>query len=428
MIIIKNNNNENKDAIIVPLVDTKSISIIKSNDNDHHHHHHHHHNNHHHGHIDPKEQAILLHEFHNHHHHPNLPHKIIIEEDDDDDDGGVGGGGGDFDDEIDNQTPMTIIRERESFVHAPEIVKIAHHYPSSLNPNQIHGHIRGNGAPILVHLVAPNIRRKQDSSIPDLLAVLAPLAAIPLIGSLAVSSFTTMLTLTGLGRRRRRRRRRRDLSLHDKVLNFLNSSNAQIFDDVHDMNINNNNHHHHSYMDQLLNNNSKINQYHQWNNDTIINNNNGDNNNNNNNQTTRIVPISELFQLDIVQQYLRQSGRPDHNDEIIANYLSCRGMFSSINRCLERLACHYGDQQNGRLRPLERDVAALIIYSLLRNSHIDNTFKRRLQRAALFGYDHTSSSSSGSSGSSSSSMNNNDEPSFIAVCDREFPCPRSEMP
>ena len=48
-----------------------------------------------------------------------------------------------------------------------------------------------------------------------------------------------------------------------------------------------------------------------------------------------------------------------NNDEIIANYLSCRGMFSSINRCLERLACHYGDQQNGRLRPLERDVAAL---------------------------------------------------------------------
>lgn len=69
--------------------------------------------------------------------------------------------------------------------------------------------------------------------------------------------------------------------------------------------------------------------------------------------------MSELFQLDIVQQYLRQSGRPDHNDQIIASYLECRGMFLASNHCLERLACHYGDMQNGRLRPLERDVAAL---------------------------------------------------------------------
>lgn len=71
------------------------------------------------------------------------------------------------------------------------------------------------------------------------------------------------------------------------------------------------------------------------------------------------VPISELFQLDIVQQYLRQSGRPDHNDEIIASYLACRGMFAGGNHCLERLACHYADSHHGRLRPLERDVAAL---------------------------------------------------------------------
>lgn len=34
-------------------------------------------------------------------------------------------------------------------------------------------------------------------------------------------------------------------------------------------------------------------------------------------------------------------------------------MFSSGNHCLERLACHYADMENGRLKPLERDVAAL---------------------------------------------------------------------
>ena len=69
--------------------------------------------------------------------------------------------------------------------------------------------------------------------------------------------------------------------------------------------------------------------------------------------------VSELFQLDIVQQYLKQSGKPDHNDQIIASYLACRGLFSPANHCLERLACHYADVEHGRLRPLERDVAAL---------------------------------------------------------------------
>lgn len=62
-----------------------------------------------------------------------------------------------------------------------------------------------------------------------------------------------------------------------------------------------------------------------------------------------------------------------------------------------------------------------IIYSLLRNTHIDSNFKRRLQRAALFGYDHTVSKTV-PLGSSPY------EASFIPVCDREFPCPKTDMP
>lgn len=46
----------------------------------------------------------------------------------------------------------------------------------------------------LLHVVPSGVRRKHESSIPDLLSILAPLAAIPLLGSLAVSSFTTMLS------------------------------------------------------------------------------------------------------------------------------------------------------------------------------------------------------------------------------------------
>lgn len=64
-----------------------------------------------------------------------------------------------------------------------------------------------------------------------------------------------------------------------------------------------------------------------------------------------------------------------------------------------------------------------IIYSLLRNSHIDSTFKRRLQRAALFGYDHTASTDGGGT------LDSDQAPiSFVPVCDREFACPRSVVP
>lgn len=237
---------------------------------------------------------------------------------------------------------MAIIKERESYFQQPDRMRIHHQTSTAVNPQSSstfnHGpYPRANGAPILVHLVAPNVRRKHDNGIPDLLAVLAPLAAIPLIGSLAVSSFTTMLTLTGLGRRRRRKR---DINntIHDKVLNFLNTNYSMAFN-----------------QDNPANNG----QYPNGENDKSTTSNDQhrppiSTNSINHNQT-----MSELFQLDIVQQYLRQSGRPDHNDEIIASYLACRGMFLPDNKCLERLACHYADINNGRLRPLERDVAAL---------------------------------------------------------------------
>lgn len=40
--------------------------------------------------------------------------------------------------------------------------------------------------------------------------------------------------------------------------------------------------------------------------------------------------------LDVVQKYLKQT-RPDgeYNDEIIATYLSCNGLLSEANQCLQ---------------------------------------------------------------------------------------------
>lgn len=76
----------------------------------------------------------------------------------------------------------------------------------------------------MVHVVPPGVRRKYESTIPDLLAVLAPLAAIPLLSSLAVSTFSTMVTLHGLGRRRRRRRRDLSTVFHHTLLERQHSA------------------------------------------------------------------------------------------------------------------------------------------------------------------------------------------------------------
>ncbi|CAG2116086.1 unnamed protein product, partial [Medioppia subpectinata] len=95
----------------------------------------------------------------------------------------------------------------------------------------------------------------------------------------------------------------------------------------------------------------------------------------------------DIQDLDVIQKYLNSMGRPDYNDEIIATYLSCNGMLSDSNQCLERLTCQYSDT-TGPLKPMEKDVSSLVIYSLLKNEHIDNGFKSRLQRAAFYGKDN----------------------------------------
>lgn len=320
--------------------------------------------------------AIILHELnrvsshnegldhhHHHHHHLNrhlpqqlwpVPHKIIIDEYQR------------LPEPISIETPMLVHQplEHQLFsyhtVHRSPVI-VHNQIDAATNEPDFHVHPiesqyyhQGNG-PVLVQMVSPKIRRKHDSSIPDLLAVLAPLAAIPLIGSLAVSSFTTMLTLTGMGKRRRRR----DLGLHDKVMNYLQSSSesSSQFDPISNQEFNFEMRNNFS----MLQNDPKIQYRSQFDRQRAQTpfSSSSSSSPPMNTMKSSIVPISDLFQLDIVQQYLQKSGRPDQNDEIIASYLECRGMFAADNKCLERLACHYADLENGKLRPLERDVAAL---------------------------------------------------------------------
>ncbi|XP_070387595.1 uncharacterized protein [Dermacentor albipictus] len=67
-------------------------------------------------------------------------------------------------------------------------------------------------------------------------------------------------------------------------------------------------------------------------------------------------------------------------DEVLAGYLQCSGMLAADNHCLERLACQFS--ADALRAPLHKDVASLVIYTLLRNRFIPERFKQRLRLAA----------------------------------------------
>ncbi|XP_035217561.1 uncharacterized protein LOC118190873 [Stegodyphus dumicola] len=179
-------------------------------------------------------------------------------------------------------------------------------------------------------------------SLESMLALLAPLATIPIIASAALSSLATILpTLTtdgmvkgrGKGVVKGRSRREAVLDTLD-LMTYFNSSTWDTF--------------------------SKSPNY----------------------------PIKrDIRDLDVIQKYLKQMNhKEDYNDEVMASYLQCSGMLSSHNHCLERLVCQFSDR-NSRMESLEKDVASLIIYTILNNRHIKAEFKERLRKAAVFGRD-----------------------------------------
>ncbi|XP_015921845.1 uncharacterized protein [Parasteatoda tepidariorum] len=91
--------------------------------------------------------------------------------------------------------------------------------------------------------------------------------------------------------------------------------------------------------------------------------------------------------LDIIHKYLKQMNpKQDYNDEVMASYLQCSGMLSENNHCLERLVCQFSDQ-SARMASLEKDVSSLIIYTIFNNRYIKSDFKERLRKAAFFGRD-----------------------------------------
>ncbi|GFS89715.1 uncharacterized protein NPIL_376891 [Nephila pilipes] len=170
-------------------------------------------------------------------------------------------------------------------------------------------------------------------SLESMLAFLAPLATLPIIASAALSSMAAILpTLTTEGMVKGRSRREAVLGMLDSTISF-NSSKWEATS---------------------------------------------------NEDQSRERDIRDL---DIIHKYLKQmSPKADYNDQVMASYLQCSGMFNSNNHCLERLACQFSDNSS-KMPALEKDVSSLIIYTILNNKFIKADFKERLRKAAFYGRD-----------------------------------------
>ncbi|XP_076365833.1 uncharacterized protein LOC143254557 [Tachypleus tridentatus] len=92
--------------------------------------------------------------------------------------------------------------------------------------------------------------------------------------------------------------------------------------------------------------------------------------------------------LDVIQKYLEKiQPQGDYSDEVMATYLKCSGMLDLNNHCLERLVCQFSDRQ-GAMSDMEKEVASLIIFAILKNKYIEEPFKMRLKKTAIYGRDH----------------------------------------
>ncbi|XP_022644128.1 uncharacterized protein LOC111264471 [Varroa jacobsoni] len=89
------------------------------------------------------------------------------------------------------------------------------------------------------------------------------------------------------------------------------------------------------------------------------------------------------FGVDSIHKYLQKvNPTGEYNDEVMAQYLKCSGMLDAKNHCLERLTCQY---TAGTLSSLEKEVASLIIYTIVKNRFIPETFKEQMRKAASSG-------------------------------------------
>ncbi|CAL4082439.1 unnamed protein product, partial [Meganyctiphanes norvegica] len=71
-------------------------------------------------------------------------------------------------------------------------------------------------------------------------------------------------------------------------------------------------------------------------------------------------------------------------DDIVAKYLSCSGMITPNNQCLEQLACQASDDSHHFTRP-ENAAIHIVLKSILNNELIDVDIKHRLETAGKLG-------------------------------------------
>jgi hypothetical protein len=95
------------------------------------------------------------------------------------------------------------------------------------------------------------------------------------------------------------------------------------------------------------------------------------------------------YQASLLSSYLQNHGFQQNFDlqkEMIASYLECGGSGRSteVSSCLQRLVCNYHDK-SVRLEAKDRDVAAIIIRTVMDNNFISKEYKHVLLSAGRRG-------------------------------------------
>eukprot|EP00095_Tigriopus_kingsejongensis_P008448 maker-scaffold1530_size37188-snap-gene-0.7 protein:Tk08448 transcript:maker-scaffold1530_size37188-snap-gene-0.7-mRNA-1 annotation:"hypothetical protein DAPPUDRAFT_96721" len=99
----------------------------------------------------------------------------------------------------------------------------------------------------------------------------------------------------------------------------------------------------------------------------------------------------QLQELQILEEYLGNVPQEtSYQSKLMASYLTCSGFTSSSNFCMDRVFCEYGSTQSS-LGSRDRNVIAIILYNIMSNTQIDQSFKDRLKTAAQFGRDGSNS-------------------------------------
>merc|ERR1712001_499111 len=93
----------------------------------------------------------------------------------------------------------------------------------------------------------------------------------------------------------------------------------------------------------------------------------------------------KMHELQVLERFL--GSIPENNryqQQILSMYLSCSGYTEPSNRCLDRVVCEYSDPKSA-IEEEDRDVISIVLYNIMANDFVGETYKARLRKSAKIG-------------------------------------------